>query len=692
MLTVVLASILQEYRARRIARFAPWVLAYGVALWVVERFGGGVPALLWFFFWVPFLLVIAYYLIRLGGIVKQRVLWRLRRRLIVTYIFIAVVPILLIVTLVALKEFMTSGQFAAFLVVLKLRDRADGLEQLTRVVGHEARHSLARTPEALTEQIERFVVTELGEHAASYPGLEISLQVGRLTRGFRLQGKPPAKLLTLPAWLDREEFAGIVIDHDQIALRAVNRGPTPVGELTLILSQPFTPEMLDLVGEGIGPVEVLTTRAARLAARFQGSKPDFRFESSERSFVATVRSQSLRVPEPTGRLDSAVLGASTLDPIIWGGEKETRLAEPVFVVVTSRMSTLNRQLLATLGRFSRFYVNAFVVVAVVFLVIELFALVIGIQLTRSITTTVDKLHDATERVRAGDFSYRINLSARDQLSSLGEAFDTMTASVERLLLESQEKLRLESELEIAREVQNQLFPRAAPEVVGLQLYGVCKPARTVSGDYYDFLRLGQNRVGLVVGDVSGKGISAALLMASIQSALHAQFYDGFSPAGASRATPVSTAEVVDRLNRQLFESTPMEKYATFFYAVYDGATRKLTYTNAGHPAPILFHRGTCERLEAGGTVLGLLSPVKYEQAEVELEAGDLLLAFTDGISEPENIFGEEFGEAALLELARRALGSSPEVLAEEIYRRVTDWTGSPELQDDMTLLVAKAVA
>jgi sigma-B regulation protein RsbU (phosphoserine phosphatase) len=266
----------------------------------------------------------------------------------------------------------------------------------------------------------------------------------------------------------------------------------------------------------------------------------------------------------------------------------------------------------------------------------------------------------------------------------------MTASVQGLMRESEERLRLQSELEIAREVQAQLFPRSAPEVPGLTLYGVCKAARLVSGDYYDFLKLGKDRVCLVLGDVSGKGISAALLMAAIQSALRAQFYDGFAPlSGAGQPIP-STAAVVSRLNRQLYENTPREKYVTFFFGVYDAASRTLTYTNAGHLSPVLFRRGKVERLETGGTVVGLFSPLSYEQAVIPIEPDDVLLSFTDGITEPENTYGEEFGEERLLEVASRALSAPPQVLAEEIYRSVNDWTGSPELQDDMTLVVAKA--
>jgi sigma-B regulation protein RsbU (phosphoserine phosphatase) len=148
--------------------------------------------------------------------------------------------------------------------------------------------------------------------------------------------------------------------------------------------------------------------------------------------------------------------------------------------------------------------------------------------------------------------------------------------------------------------------------------------------------------------------------------------------------------VVSRLNVQLYESTPREKYVTFFFAVYDPATRSLMYTNAGHLPPVLLRRGGVERLNVGGTVVGLFSPMTYEQAEIQIQPGDLLVAFTDGITEPENNYGEEFGEERVLEVVRRARYDSPQTLTEEIYRSVSDWTGSPELQDDMTMLIAKA--
>jgi sigma-B regulation protein RsbU (phosphoserine phosphatase) len=671
------------------ARFAFWMLAYGLALWIVERLAGGVPGPLWGLFWVALLISGGYYFGRLIGFVRARVLWRLRRRLIVAYLFIAVVPIVLIIFLVLIKDFLNNGQFAAFLVALKLRERAGQLQQISRVVGHEMHLSPAKSPDALLDAMQNFFADELGQHTKSYPGLEITLQLGSRVRAFRLDGSAIPRPVTLPKWLTQEEFAGFVVDHGQIALRSVDRGQTPLGELTLVVSQPLTPELLDLVGQGIGPVRVLIPPSVRGAGEARTALPGQQ-ALGEFSQQDSLSSKSVELPAPANRADITVVGASSLDPIIWGGDTEQHLTEPVLVVVTSRVVTLNRQLISTLGRFSRVYVTLFIVVALVFLVIELVSLIIGVRLTRSITSTVDNLYDATERVKAGDFSYRIGIPARDQLTALGEAFDSMTASVERLLRESQEKSRLESELEIAREVQRQLSPQAIPKVQGLELYGMCRPARTVSGDYFDFLQIDKNRVGLVLGDIAGKGISAALLMAAIQSSLRAQFYDGFSRAGAGAATPISTAEVVRRLNLQLYESTSTERYATFFYALYDAAARSLTYTNAGHLPPVLFRGGRRIRLECGGTVVGLFSPMEYEQAVVELEPGDVFLAFTDGLTEPENIYGEEFGEQRLLEVAQRALNDPINVLVEEIYSSVGDWTGSPELQDDMTLIVAKA--
>ena len=355
--------------------------------------------------------------------------------------------------------------------------------------------------------------------------------------------------------------------------------------------------------------------------------------------------------------------------------------------IASRPSLLNRKLFSTLGALSSLPFAILLVIGIVFLVIEFFSLVTGIVLTRTITGAVSNLYEATQRVKVGDFSYRIRYRADDQLGTLAESFNTMTESIERLIEESKEKQRLEGELEIAREVQAQLFPKSVPTLSTLELAAACRPARVVSGDYYDFLQIGSERLGLAIADISGKGISAALLMASVQSALRTHVYTN----GLGRLVEGGTADMVARLNRQLFDNTPMEKYATLCYAVYDASRRSLTYTNAGHLPPLLFADGKVRRLEVGGTVIGLFPEAEYEQDEVVLRPGAILVAYSDGITEPENSFGEQFGEGRLIELVERFRTSSADRIVREVLATLDDWKSSPEQDDDMTLLVARVL-
>jgi phosphoserine phosphatase RsbU/P len=690
--------LLREYRTHRFAQFTFWVLVYGLGLYLDGLVMGSAPGILRFIFWIAFIPCAIYYLVRITRKVKNWLLWGLRQRLIVTYVFIAFVPIILILALVGLGAFILYGQFAAFLVSQHLDNHVDELVQLNRVVAHEVYHSTSAAPRALLDELHAFYIQDLSEYASSYPDLQVTIYVDDQHRAFALTGKALPKPVPVPRWLDTEnndEFHGVVEENNAVFLRAVERERTRAGEMTIILSLPISPPLLDMAGAGIGPVSAFSFgKAAPQGSRKAGStgKSGIALETPQGDFLArrSIRSSNVPYPKAHNILDMAVYGVSALDAVDWSDLNARTDSAPVLVVVYSRPTALNTRLLATLGSLSSLPVTIFVTVALILLVVELVALVIGVKLTRSITSTVAKLYDATERVKSGDFSHRINLLPRDQLSSLGVAFDTMTASVERLLEESKEKSRLESELQIAREVQNQLFPQKFPDLPGLHLFGVCHAARVVSGDYYDFLKMENNRLAVVLGDISGKGISAALLMAAIQSSIHAQFADGVMPGAPEDYRPASPAEVVTRLNRQLYESTPPEKYATFFYAVYDTALRTLTYTNAGHPPPFLFRNGTVQRLSEGGTVVGLFAAASYSQAVIELHPGDLILAFTDGMTEPENSFGEEFGEDRLMEAAKNAIHAPADVLATEVYRSVMDWTGSLELQDDMTMVLARS--
>jgi phosphoserine phosphatase RsbU/P len=219
---------------------------------------------------------------------------------------------------------------------------------------------------------------------------------------------------------------------------------------------------------------------------------------------------------------------------------------------------------------------------------------------------------------------------------------------------------------------------------------MCKPARVVSGDYYDFVRVGPQWTAIAIGDISGKGISAALLMASVQSSLHAQLaaINGSTP-GAMGAVAPSTSTLVTRLNRQLYESTTPEKYATFYCAVYDDYTGRLAYTNAGHLPPILVRNGKASRLEVNGMVVGIMPDTSYSQNIIDLQSGDLLAAFTDGITESENANSEQFGEERLAALLIENAEKQLDEIVEIVTRSVRLWARNLEDQDDTTMLLAR---
>jgi sigma-B regulation protein RsbU (phosphoserine phosphatase) len=240
--------------------------------------------------------------------------------------------------------------------------------------------------------------------------------------------------------------------------------------------------------------------------------------------------------------------------------------------------------------------------------------------------------------------------------------------------------RLNREVEIAREVQERLFPQKLPVVAGLDYAGHCRPALGVGGDYYDFLALPNGCLGIAIGDVSGKGIAAALMMASLQASLRSE---------ATRA-PKNLAAALSSINHLVYEASSANRYATFFYGQYDPAAGRFDYVNAGHNPPILLHDGKITRLETGGTVIGLLEHSDYEQGSVTIRPGDWLVAFTDGISEALDVSDEEWGEDRLMEAVCSHQGCSAQELMIRLFAEATAFAGAAPQHDDMTLVVVRA--
>ena len=297
--------------------------------------------------------------------------------------------------------------------------------------------------------------------------------------------------------------------------------------------------------------------------------------------------------------------------------------------------------------------------------------------------------------------------------------------VERMV----EEERLKRELTLATEVQRRLFPACPPECESLELAGFCQPARGVGGDYYDFLTLDDGQIGIAVADVAGKGISAALLMSIVQASLRSQ-------AIAARG---SLSDLVSTMNRLMYRSTNEASYATFFYAQFDPQTRALTYVNAGHNPPFLIRAGNARRDEAeprvvlrcaraasaakgfgagattallevpvssltdagsskaelakvltsGGPVIGVFSDCVYEQETIQMQSGDVLVAYTDGVTEALNPEGEEFGECRLERVMTDSAHLAADEISSTIVERVRQWCGHAPQHDDLTFVVLK---
>jgi serine phosphatase RsbU (regulator of sigma subunit)/predicted enzyme related to lactoylglutathione lyase len=264
-----------------------------------------------------------------------------------------------------------------------------------------------------------------------------------------------------------------------------------------------------------------------------------------------------------------------------------------------------------------------------------------------------------------------------------EGFDEVRRSLELRRREHAEKLEAErraaQELEIARQVQARLFPQIQPELKTVEYAGICLQARQVGGDYFDFLNLGPQRLGLIIGDVSGKGIAAALLMANLQASLRSQSALAFDQPEA----------LLRSVNRLFYDNTTDSAYASLLFAEYDDVTRRLRYANCGHLSGLLLRRdGSVDQLESTSTLLGLFKEWNCSMRELELAPGDVLALYTDGVTEASNERGEEFGERLLLEALRQHRELSCQALLAAIVDGVRRFS-SQEQHDDITAIVAR---
>jgi len=680
--------------------------------------------------WVKFLLFDAAVLFSILAFrwLKRKLLWRLRNRLIVTYVFIGVIPAVLLIAMALITLYGFAGQFASFVVTSEIDSRLRTMQAANAAVGNELAARIEKGESPTAESL-----AGLRKRDRAWGRRQLAAWHGSTALPLKATEIAP---VTFPDFLNKRDnelakairegqpFKEIVRDKDELYLRAASWFDVGPDKLTVVTSEPLDKNLVADIAANLGEITLYPADATQQndqnqnATKGQGFQTRLFDEKDKSETVVQERKTGHgdthhfhsaytvgSLAPPAGMTDREITFVTPLSVVDWAtGERETAGA---LVSVRTRPSVLYSHLFASLGDIAQGVEYILLGILIFFAVIEFVALIIGTRMTRTVTGAVAQLYDATKHVDRGDFSHRIPVKSADQLAQLSLSFNSMTESIEKLILEQKEKQRLEGELAIAQEVQAQLFPRQVSELESLEVHGFCRPARTVSGDYYDFLTASSHKLILAVGDISGKGISAALLMATIHSAVRAYSVESLpqmrepvavgAVAGAGRimaAWPegieISPGALLGLLNHQLYESTPPEKYATLFLGIYDGRSHKLTYSNGGHLPPILIGRnGAVRRLEAGGTVVGLFDNMTYDEGAVEMHPGEIFLAYSDGVTEPENEFGE-FGEERLIELVSANRNSPLVQISEAVTSAVDDWIGDNEQPDDITLVLARA--
>lgn len=626
------------------------IAAIGVKL-VLWMFGGSVqsvPGVSWLDGLATLVIVwsLGFTMLTLVTGLRRRLLWRVRRKLVLSYVFIGLIPVVLIgvfFTLVALLGVLTGSSY---------------------LVSRSVEHVVEEAGLVADAVVREMRDLDSGRLSAGDPAAEpISARYPR----FRIERVAPGGA-SFPTWLAANGFDGLILSGESPDVSMTARAARQLGsdrepdQGVVLVDLPVTPAMWTQIFEDTG------TRADEPIVSGQSTRTEGREPSAWYSFTVPWFSFIEHTEWETGErrffnLETVVSPRVFYDQVFG---PQTRLGEVslgyAFLVV-----------LAGLG--------------VLFLIIEGTALIMGLALARSITGSVHQLFVGTEHVRRGNFAHRIVVETEDQLGELAESFNAMTGSVRNLLSEVAEKKRLEEELRIARRIQMSLLPGDPPSIPGVTVSATCVPAREVGGDYYDFIPLSDNRLGILVADVSGKGTSAAFYMAELKGLLLSltRLHD-------------SPRDLLVEVNRIIAPHIDSRSFITMIYAVLDLKLGTLTCARAGH-TPLIYLRRS-ERAEGAKQLLpsGLVVGLDGFQSQFEdlldeqtltVGVGDIAVLFTDGISEAMNGQDDLFGEDRLSRLIEQHADLGPNGLRHEIVSGVTEFVDGADQHDDMTLVLLK---
>ena len=673
---------------------------------------------------------------------KQRLLWRVRRKLTLSYIFLGFVPILLVVVFFLLCGLLLFFNVSSYLV----QSRVNALVDETRFLAEATAIELEQTTgddgfgDVLRRRQEAAAARYRGASYELVPTLRMcgpaNAAPGPTVKERIIAGAwaPLDAPTSLPDWVQCDGHAGLIAYftspagasaqredvgyRTHLAVRAVALPSDAIARYAVIVDVPLTAatglQIRNETGIELGDVSTLAMTATDVAPVIG--------RSIEEESPQPARQGVFRVS-----LDKPLAWMTFLDYSDWMSGRTGNVVMAIGLSIPDIYGRISATPLTQIGNYSlgQLLLILMMVVAAMFLIIQTVAFGMGLSLARSITGAVHELAVGTEHVRRGDFTHRIAVRSHDQLGDLADSFNSMTASVEDLLHEKAEKERMEQELRIARQIQMSLLPQGPLKLEGLSVTAHCEPAREVGGDYYDYLPLGDSRVGIIIADVAGKGTSAALYMAELKGLM----------LSLSRLHSSPRQLLVDA-NRIIAEHLDARSFITMTYAVIDMRARTLTYARAGH-CPLMYLPGRGPRepgsgirdsgsetrdlefgtRDSGAAASSLLSAVatprrvqvqapdglvlglKIDKGErfnsllreviLPLGAGDLVLLFTDGVTEAMNADGEPFGEERLAAVIEEHGDLPFEELRERILREIRAFVGNTGQHDDLTFVLLK---
>lgn len=601
----------------------------------------------------------SYYAYRALKWLQAKLLWKVRSKIIVSYGMIGIVPVAILLLVTSLVFLLIFKSLSGFYLELELDRTMTTLEEAgERILFSYYRQS--RSGEASLSDIATRSLREmpLGLRNGnvfvyvSTAGSEDGLH--ELSEVIVLPGHDTFETSRVaPGWM-RDRFSDLVLYEEELRFVSVY---DLTERVRLILQLPFDQDLIDDFKRRTS-ISLLLTQANPTGNEFQ------------QAYANLAQRQDF----------FSISWAHFFRPVQWTDGEE--VSGPWSLLLSVPLSILLERFLA--GDTGTI-LGAIVALLLVFAIVEVGSLVVGAAIARSITHSIHNIYLGAQNIQRGNFGFRIPSKNRDQLDTMADAFNDMSSSIVELMDQVSEREWLEKELEIAKEVQNQLFPQQIPEVERLEISATCRPARQVSGDYYDFLTQSRSSVDIVVGDISGKGISAALLMASSQATIRSGLFSADNRGSADERI----AQVVREVNKQLYHRSSPELYSTLVLGNFDSETLKFSYCNAGHHPPLVFSGDEVRSLMVGGTVVGLFENWAFEGATTQLSEGDLLVLFTDGVVEAENKEGEQFGTDRVIEMVQANTFLTADDIETLLIDQVFDWSAGLEQADDITVVCLK---